>query len=124
MAKKYDVPKLDNMTDVGLADLIGEYAEKEKEGKFYAGFYKEALKGRLKATQKLVQGTEVLGEKFCATVGLSETFRFDVTACREAAEKGDAEAASVLKRFTPVDGKEVVAIRVTERVILNKNDKV
>lgn len=118
MAKKYDIPKLDNLTDGGLADLLAEAREKEKEGKFYAGFFGEALKARLKAAKKLTKGTEVIGEEWCATVGISEVERFDVTACKEAAEAGDVEAARVIAKFTK--SSEVVQLRTTKLAVPNK----
>jgi hypothetical protein len=114
-AKKYPTPNLDNVTDGGLVDILANERAKEKEAKFYAGFYGDALKGRLRAQKRLVNEAEVHGENYCGVVSISEPERFDTKGLRAAAEAGDKAAADILKRFLKV-GDPVVTLNIKELV--------
>jgi hypothetical protein len=100
-ASKYPTPNLTNMTDMGLVDCLAEARAKEADAKFYAGFYGDALKGRLRATNNLINGYSLKGQKYVACVTVSDVERFDITAAREAA-KTDPQVEKFIKRFLKV----------------------
>lgn len=95
MAKKsYPIPNLENMTDGGLVDLLGQVREQMAEAKFYEGFYKEVL------TSRLAGRTVLPGENFELQVVTYPQSRFSVEVCRAAIAKGDEEAARTLAKYS------------------------
>jgi hypothetical protein len=99
MAKKYDLPNLDNMTPTGLVDLIAEARERQKEAKFYEGVYME----RLKAYWPIKDGVpdpEMYGERYCLERKVNSGERLSVTTLRAGADAGDPIAIEALKKYS------------------------
>jgi hypothetical protein len=94
-SKHYDIPNTENLTDGGAVDILCDWKEKEKEAKFYTGFYSDLIKSRLQHGDYVA----IKGEKYIAEKKTFPTTRFDLEGLKEAAGKGDREALNVMKRF-------------------------
>jgi hypothetical protein len=112
--KAYHIPDMSNATPSGLVDMLADAREKEAEAKFYAGFYKDALKARW---PKELIGKPLEGEKFCAELKVVEATRFDINAARAAAEKDPLLAAYLMKFMV---SSEQERLETKERAKVNK----
>jgi hypothetical protein len=96
MAKHYDIPNTENLTDGGAVDILCDWKEKEKEAKFYTGFYSDLIKSRMAQTPDVAA---IKGERFIAEKKTFPTTRFDLDGLKTAAGWGDPEAVSIMNRF-------------------------
>jgi hypothetical protein len=109
VAKHYDIPNTENLTDGGAVDVLCDWKEKEKEAKFYSGFYSDLIKARMAQTPDVAA---LKGERYIAEKKTFPTTRFDLEGLKEAAGKGDAEALSIMNRFYKTS--EVTQLRTKE----------